>query len=336
MARNRIASRYLPERSYLYFRYPQSSAVKSIEFYLPMLENIEISESQKPNLATYDLIGRNGTLHAYLGSKSREFNLKFNITLPNVMEYIGVIGMNPQFSNQFRFFYNESDNKARVKQKFFNFKSDSKASWDMNTFIPFYQTGKSIYYSLAGETIPDPNDQGFFSNLFRSDGAIGSIFGGLGSEDPKVLEKAVDAVMLWIAVIRSSTVNNSKNATLGPPSVYINHGTMYQSIPCVCTNYSIRLVNNVGYELLSMTPRQIEVNMSLTENRVGDFGEWKPFDRIKGDNNTGWESVIEFGTMDPMNSTFGEYDLDQLEVKKTAVKLANNVSKLTNNMMGRM
>ena len=167
MSKNRIVSRYLPERSFLYFRYPQSSAVKSIEFYLPMLENIEISESQKPNLATYDLIGRAGTLYSYLGSKSREFNLKFNITLPNVMEYISVIGMHSQFSNQFRFFYNESDNKARIKQKFLNFKSDSKASWDMNTFIPFYQTGKSIFYSLAGEEAPDPNDQGFFSNLFR-------------------------------------------------------------------------------------------------------------------------------------------------------------------------
>lgn len=321
MSKNRIKSRYLPERSFLYFRYPQANAVKAIEFYLPMLENIEISESQKPNLASYDLIGRAGTLYSYLGSKSREFNLKFNITLPNVLEYLGVIGLHSQFSNQFRYFYNESDNKERLKQKFDNYISDHSDSWDMNNFINFYKSGESIYYSVAGDDSANPDGiTAFFSNLVKTGGALGSFIGGIfggtgGTDNLKVLRQAVNAMMLWVGVIRSSTVNNAKNATLGPPSIYINHGSMYQSIPCVCTNYSIRLVNNVGYELISMTPRQIEVNMSLSENRVGDFGEWKPFDRIKGDNIAGWESIIEVGTMDPMNSTFGEYDLEEFTVR---------------------
>lgn len=328
-----IKSRYLPERSYLYFRYPQANATKSIEFYLPMLENIEISESQKPNLATYDLIGRAGSLYSYLGSKSREFSVKFNITLPNILDYITNVGMNPQFSNQFRYFYNEKDAKKRRKEKFKQLKSDGKMDSNRDTFITFYENAKSEYFIKSGETEPDPNDLGIIGNFFARDvgGVGGAILGGLFSSnnvpDDKYIRMAVDALMLWVGVIRSSTVNNAQNISLSPPTIYINHGTMYQNIPCICTNYSIRINNNVGYDLLSMAPRQIEVNLNLSENRVGDFTEWQPFGRIKGENLAGWEAIIENGTMDPMNSTFGEYDMDRSMMKKQlAIKAAGMVS----------
>ena len=55
-----------------------------------------------------------------------------------------------------------------------------------------------------------------------------------------------------------------------------------------------------------MTPRQIEVTMTLLENRTGDFGNFEPFTPIKGENLPGWEAVISNGggTLDPYNSKF--------------------------------
>jgi hypothetical protein len=41
---------------------------------LPMLENIEISESQRPNYAVYDLVGRSGNLFAYTGSSPEKWH----------------------------------------------------------------------------------------------------------------------------------------------------------------------------------------------------------------------------------------------------------------------
>ena len=111
--RDIVKSRYLAERSYLYYQYPGTP--DGPEIYLPMLENIEISESQRPNYATYDLIGRSGSLFAYLGSKSREFTLKFNITLPNIIDYINNVGLNEMFSNNFRKTFKKSKSYERKK-----------------------------------------------------------------------------------------------------------------------------------------------------------------------------------------------------------------------------
>jgi len=116
--------------------------------------------------------------------------------------------------------------------------------------------------------------------------------------------------MLMINVVRTSTLNNAKNTSLGPPTIYLNHGSMYNNIPCICTNYSLRLVSENGYDLKTMTPRRIEVSLSLSENRTGDFDAFIPFNFVKGENLAGWEAVIENRTLDPWNSTFGSWDAD--------------------------
>lgn len=85
---------------------------------------------------------------------------------------------------------------------------------------------------------------------------------------------------------------------------------MYNNIPCICTNYNVRLVSENGYHLTTMTPKQVEVTMNLSENRVGDFGLYQPFTLIQGENIVGWEAIIEERTLDPWNNKFGEYDSD--------------------------
>jgi hypothetical protein len=301
-----IKSRYLAERSYLYYQYPQPSNERSIEFYIPMLENIEISESQRPNLATYDLIGRAGNLYSYLGAKSRDFTLRFNITLPNIFDYITNVGLNQQFKNSFRYFYSERMEFIRQFQKYQNRNSQLTVG-DNN----YYQKARSKLASFNPNlnAQKETNFMQQFVKFFQNLGVLNQNY--LNSSNPTIQE-AVNYLILWTNVLRTSTINNSSNTSLGPPMIYINHGTMYNNIPCICTGFNMAIKTSAGYDLTSLTPRQIEITLNLSENRTGNFKSFKPFvygesmDIYEGENLAGWEAVIEYGSMDPYNSTFGK------------------------------
>ena len=149
--RNIVRSRKLAERSYLYFKYPAKKG-ESIEFYLPFMENIEISESQRPNYATYDLIGRSGSLFAYLGSKSREMNLKFNITLPNIVDYIHNVGLSEMFADNFRQMVMDKSNNSIEREMFFKSPENGGMNKYSNASIQskfdYYGEGKKDIYQL--------------------------------------------------------------------------------------------------------------------------------------------------------------------------------------------
>lgn len=334
-----IQSRYLPERSYLYYQYPSTNN-RSIEFYFPLFENIEISENQRANLGNYDLIGRVGTLYSYQGAKSREFNLKFYLTLPNILDYIRNVGFHSQFTDSFRYF-GETD-KFKKQLEFFrnNIKfagTTAPSARDLraelltsdpetrNISSQFkngdgdnssnFEEAKSRFYGLRDseltqfEKLINTFSEGV-TKLSSNIGNFSLVQLFTGSTIPKPEKNAIEYFILLLNVIRTSTLNNSRNTNLGPPKIYINHGTMYNNIPCVCSNYSVRLVSDAGYNLTTMTPQRVEISLSLMENRVGNFGSFEPFKLISGENIAGWEAVIENRTMDPYNSTFGEYDKD--------------------------
>jgi hypothetical protein len=317
-----FSPRLLPERSYLYYKYPQRSTDRAIEFYFPILENVEISESQRPNLGVYDILGRPGNLFSYHGSKSREFSLRFFITLPNLIDHINNVGLNSQFSDSFRYFYSEREFNKRMFLK-----QQEKTNWETLSRDPGI-TYNDIYYknslSKYDSFLPPKNELDSlleqlsqFTNalkipVFENPAQILNLF---KKERPRVLKNAINYFMLLINVVRTSTINNSSNTSLSPPTIYINHGTMYNNIPCVCTNYSLRIVSENGYELKNMNPRRVEVTINLSENRTGNFGDFIPWSRVihtieNAENATGWESIINHRTMDPWNSTFGEYDTD--------------------------
>ena len=328
-----VRSRKLAERSYLYFKYPSNG--KSLEFYLPFMENIDVQEQQRPNYATYDLIGRAGSLYAYLGTKSREITLRFNITLPNIVDYIHNVGLSDMFADNFREVV-MGINKSEERKKFFTGKSKgpyAQTTYSMQGKFDYYGEGKKdirqVDSSFMDATDRKSSTRAAFediANFFNSRWGLGNLFG-----EPEVKKgfsdvdtgTAVNYLMMWVNVIRTSVINNSTQTQYGPPVVYLNHGTMYNNIPCVCTNYSVKIQNNAGYELLSLAPRQVEIQMNLSETRVGDFDKFKPFDLIKGDNLAGWESVIEDkGTLDPNNQFLRLYrtdtELKQWEEKRAA------------------
>jgi hypothetical protein len=330
-------TRLLPERSYLYYKYPQKSADRSVEFYFPFLENIDISESQRPNLGTYDLLGRAGNLFSYHGARSRDFQLRFYITLPHVFEYIVNYGMNEQFTDSFRYFSSERENE---KMKFYS--SVRKGEFlEKSNDIELGEVNKNRYYNKAlsryGDLLPPKSEidqileelNTFGRNVFKIPVIenVSQIFNLFKRERPRQLKNAISYFMLLVNVIRTSTLNNSKNTSLGPPTIYINHGTMYNNIPCVCTNYNIRLVSENGYDLKTMNPKRVEVTMSFSENRTGDFGGFKPFSYIQGENLAGWEAVMEERTLDPWNSTFGDYDADLRNLDAWETEQAEQIRK---------
>lgn len=279
-----IKPRLLPERSFLYFRFPTKDFRKTRDVYIPMLDNCDISESQKSTLGTYELLGRSGNLFAYHGARSRDIKLRFSINLMSIMEYKYSIGLNSVFDLQ-----NTETGQEYEQSRFFQ------------NAIP-YRNPKPSFFNLAAvqyakEIISQLDITPNISTIPGNRTEIQEGPGGLPVKNDK-LEFSVNALAYWICILRTSVLNNSKDTSLGPPSIYLSHGLLYKNIPCVCTNVSIKIIDKGGFDVISFTPKVVEVSLDLSENRVGDFGDFNPFDRIQGENLTGWESALEYGTMD--------------------------------------
>ena len=130
----------------------------------------------------------------------------------------------------------------------------------------------------------------------NSDNVLLPIFRNRSVEDD-----TVRLVSWWVNVIRSSTTNNTKNPKLGPPIILLKHGPLYRDAKFICEGYEISTEELAGYDLASLLSRRVIVTMNLAEIKAGDFEDYKPGDEIKGDNLTGWDSLLDYGIMDPAN-----------------------------------
>jgi hypothetical protein len=305
--------RLLPERSFLFYSYPQLSGKKNIEFYLPMLENITVREQQTPRLGQINLLGRSGNLFTFQGANSRSFDVKFSFNLDHIAHYVHEVGL-PEIN----FF----DEPTRPQFNKFKNKTEFKLSYSQEAIRRAREFLNDTYLKNFS---PTDNIKGLEDEKRRDLGNIiinqlitgreQTIFEDINSRiinarDTSVRSYykvtsrqhlAVNYLILFLNVIRTSVIGNSSNTSLGPPTIYLNHGTMYNNIPCVCNKYSIDLKNDSTYDLASLTPKMLEINLTLLENRTGDFGNFVPFKHIQGENLAGWECVIKDGTMDPYN-----------------------------------
>lgn len=285
--------RLLHERSHLLIEFPGGSG----RAYIPMLENAQVSESQKSNLASYNMLGRNSNLFAYTGSESRAINVTFKISLLHLIDVMVKEGLDDKFKQHFTLFY---ASKEISKLGFFiNFPPSKEQFESMGYGVKHAKTHREYYQKIAGLSAGG-------RNLF--DLLQGDVLSFLGAEDPNAgfgessfNDRAIDLILFWINLIRSTTKNNSRNTTLGPPIVRLTHGPMYNNVSCVVENYSIRLLDESGFEVQTLLPKQIEVSLSMKETRVGNFSKFKATQIVDGDNNTGWEAVIETNNMDPYN-----------------------------------
>ena len=285
-----------------------------------MLENIEISEAQSSNLAQIDLIGRAGSLFSYLGAKSRTLSLKFNITLPNIVEYAYQIGLPPNsgdFSVKDTSLTEQANfgsffNKKKISTKKIDYYSQAVKELRQIAYLQQEIVGAKTAIQIPLDPNREPAQSKFSELISGIKSSIDSLDIGWfapAKEKELVAQGAVNYMILWTNVLRTSVLNNTKNTSLGPPIIYVNHGTMYNNIPCICSNIQIQLNEKAGYDLLSLTPRQIQVTMNLNEVRTGDFGQFKPFTFFENENIAGWESVETYGTLDPYTDIKDDFEV---------------------------
>ena len=104
-------------------------------------------------------------------------------------------------------------------------------------------------------------------------------------------------------------VNNAETPTQAPPIVRLNHGLLYQDVPCVCKTYTISQdtgpTNDVGYNS-KVTNKTITIEINLSETRTGDYQKtsFDPNNNKSRDNIVGWEQILKGGSLDPITPIY--------------------------------
>jgi hypothetical protein len=292
---------------------------------LPFFENVAIKESKKARYQKYSLISRSSNLYSYMGADSRTLNLTFNISLPHLLEEHPEITMDKYIS-----YMQDKDNLELEKQKFLEpYKTQSipngmafKLGTDYTKSLATdsaKQVLNSLESTVSGSlSVEDKEHIGIrygleqlaISQIAQTRTSVKTDRPNTGfqqnaieyNESQQLKYRIIDLIIYWTNIIRSSVVNYSKNPIYGPPVIRLRHGILYQDIPCICTDYSIDYNEAAGYDLDTLLPRQLKINLKLEEFRTGDFGEFAPKGNpIQRDNLAGWEAVVlgETNSMDP-------------------------------------
>ena len=341
----RKRERRLQDRCNLAIEFPQPKD-RVVRAFIPFLENPTISERGKANLNTYNLTGRAGQLFSYGGAESRSLNVTFQITLLHLLEMEAELDQ--RFQQLFKVYFSEgakaaaafgmskvaSKTAAVISNTAGIFRGDSvedrqkaaseaasKASEEAynNTFRNNLNVTKGVdqdnaaihrdYYREVAGLLTQQQELDENDNFVRR--MIDSKFlGGTSRGDEvKRINRVLNLFIFYVNLIRASVLNNSENSVYGPPILRLNHGTMYNNIPCLLKGYTINIVDDAGYEVQTLTPKRVSISLELVESRAGNFANFKAGDLINGDNLTGWESIIETSNMDPYNGLVlgGEY-----------------------------
>jgi len=336
MTSRHIVDRALPERTKLMFYFPmprEGDSYYTVE--MPFFENVTIKESKKARYQKYSLISRSSNLYSYLGADSRVLNLTFNLSLPHILEEHPDINLDKYVS-----YMQDKDNAELEKQKFLEpsktqsvpdgaaFRLGTKYTQSLaqdsakqvinnltvsGTGITVEEKARlAARYNLEGLLGQDIAN-GYVAKQIKTTPQLGLFNIGIAAAntgfatqgyqaDQNLKYRIIDLIIYWTNIIRSSVVNYSKNPIYGPPIIRLSHGVLYQNIPCICTDYSIDYNEAAGYDIDTLLPRQLKINMKLEEARDGDFGEFVPKgNAIQRDNLAGWEAVVlgETNSMDP-------------------------------------
>tara|TARA_R110000824_G_scaffold8320_1_gene37546 strand:+ start:3873 stop:4841 length:969 start_codon:yes stop_codon:yes gene_type:complete len=310
-------TRLLEQRSRLEFHYPKEDIIVFVPFY----ENPQISESKAANLVEYNPLGRTSSLFAYTGAKSRKLKVDLKFTLPHLERF----DMGPE---KFRRIISAD---SKVDQRSLFTKWSKAGDYEFTPPSPSLEAEKRYWglrldatgqqrvvdttrkrqkkYGVSTQINPTQAVPYMKGPLERAltEGISGSVqsdtdrFIAENLKDPSYKHKAMDTLIFFTNIFRTCVDNDASNPLYGPPLLRLVHGTMYQSIPCVCRSVNIGFDTDTwGYDLETLTPRHVNISLDLAEVRVGDFGRYEPATLVKRDNLAGWESVINKPlTIDP-------------------------------------
>jgi hypothetical protein len=243
---------------------------------LPFLGDVSISETRKANYIDYTPISRNSSIPFYTGSESRMFKLSYEVS-PNFLL------QNPGFVSYIRGFNPPTPGTASPGDD-----SDPRASF-----------------------FPQRNKQGF-PNFDRTHGTKRVSERGVQSDELSDEQLVYAFIDEQVNLIRSSVINNAVEPTKGPPIVRLNHGLMYQNIPCVCKDYSIEQVfddsNKKNFHAkYKVSKHKVQLSISLQEIRTGNYllTPFNPNDPESKDNIVGWEQITGgHKSLDPISPIY--------------------------------
>ena len=296
------------ERSYLKFQFPNPTKSGEEPTFtthtLNFAQNVKIIEKNSSLLTKHSPIGRNGEVFSYTGSKSRTFTIKFDMTLPNIMEHY-------KHSSHAAFKGLDKEQKKKLyggaptlvpggntaggfagvlnKLKEASDNVKAKANLPLTKSIDGLDAGKSFKDFVT--KYDDSFIKGMDDMEFDNYGTLqkGSI--ATGGEFSR--KQAISQILFWSNLIRLSVMGSTEYPHLGPPVVRINHGIMYNNIRCFATDYTINPSDEHGFDLKTMLPNVITVQITLQESRKSLLG-FSPKGPT-GDNLVGWNEIIGDG-----------------------------------------
>lgn len=324
---NKFFKRKLEERSYLTVEFPTSND-RVFRSYIPFLENPTITEQSSSRLQEYNLVGRAGSLFGYMGAESRKIDVSFRINLLHLMHLQATEGLATRFLNSFKLFFNDREKakeRFELKKTFGESEEETGKVYSDNEEPTSFEDVDTIGSAPQDFGERKEIDHAAIHRKYYQE-AVGQLTGGGGflnglttsflnlfeSEDAVNLDKIINTVYVWLNLIRGTTLNNSRNTLYGPPTVRLTHGPMYNNVPCVVDSYNISIVNEGGYDSQTMTPKIIEVKLSLKENRTGNFGTFNAGVIEEGDNLAGWEAIYSTNNLDPYNGLINPLDVSSI------------------------
>jgi len=334
--------RLLHERAHLALEFPQTNN-RVLRTYIPFLENPQINERGKARLNTYDLVGRAGQLFSYGGAESRRITVSFNISLLHVLETDITEGIAEKFLRQFNLFFTDREQAKKLfklRQESSNLSAEARLQNELGADDPDFDPVANLSLQLkayaksqeaesflgdSDQKIANGRDYSFihreyYRNLIGaisqveleaqdSNSFLGNLQNALEittrSQGYKNLDKIINMIYCWVNLIRASVMNNSTNSLYGPPIARLTYGPMYNNVPCLVEDYSVKIMDEAGFEVQTLTPKRIQISLNMVESRTGDFGKYVATAYPDGDNVTGWESIIENNELDPLNGLIG-------------------------------
>lgn len=233
------------------------------------MENVTIKESSKSRMGTHSPIGRNGSVYVHMGSDSREFNLQFNMTLPNIIEHTTIKSNGSGGLLDFNFggAFDRAMAKTQQLSRYINAVKEGPEELGGTGF-------PSTYKELVREADKvfqgylDDQEIAFQTRKVFNEGARDLTNFAASTDDDRT--KAVADVLFWLNLIRISTMTHSQKPWLGPPILRLTHGLVYQNVPCIAKSWSVDVDGAAGYDNRTLLPRVIKVSMQLSEVRLNN------------------------------------------------------------------
>lgn len=276
---------HLQERSHLVWNFYNPDGVPH-ERTCDFMENITVKESSRSRMGTHSPIGRNGSVYVHMGSDSREFNLQFNITLPNIIEHTSIEkkGGEGSFFENLAGAWDRGVNKGIQVSKYIEgVNGDITELGKVYTWKKLVRETDKIFQGYLDD------QEVYFQTLkvFNEGAKDLASFSGK-ADDPRT--KAIAKVLFWLTLIRVSTMTHASKPWLGPPILRLTHGLVYQNVPCIAKSWNVEIDGAAGYDNRTLLPRVIKVSMNLCEVRLNN-DKFDQYDNPEG--LVGWEGLTE-------------------------------------------